>query len=139
MAIGIPYSEPVFRHGRIRTLQFSAGVIGLLDGICPTLTVDKRFRFTDWTSTSALTRPEQVRYAVNSSVGRFGRIDLLVNNARYGFTGAFEEMTEDEFKGQIDTNCWAIVNVTRAVLPILRARRSGPTLRPNPGMIQPVL
>ena len=62
---------------------------------------------------------------MNSSVGRFGRIDVFVNNARYGFTGAFEEMTEDEFKGRIDTNCWAVVNVTRAVLPILRARRSG--------------
>jgi NAD(P)-dependent dehydrogenase (short-subunit alcohol dehydrogenase family) len=68
--------------------------------------VNRRLRFTDRTSTSALTRPEQVRSGVNSSVGRFGRIDVLVNNARYGFTGAFEEMTEDEFKGQIDTNCW---------------------------------
>jgi len=73
--------------------------------------------------------PEQVASAVGSAVEHFGRIDILVNNAGYGFTGAFEEMTVDEFKGQIDTNFWGVVNVTRAVLPILRKQRSGRILQ----------
>ena len=55
----------------------------------------------------------------------FGRIDVMVNNAGYGFIGAFEEMTPDEFKGQIDTNFWGVVHVTREVLPLLRKQGSG--------------
>ena len=50
---------------------------------------------------------------------------MVVNNAGYGFIGAFEEMTADEFKGQIDTNFWGVVNVTRAVLPVLREQGFG--------------
>jgi NAD(P)-dependent dehydrogenase (short-subunit alcohol dehydrogenase family) len=55
----------------------------------------------------------------------FGRIDVVVNNAGYGFIGAFEEMTPDEFKGRIDTNFWGVVHVTREVLPLLRKQGSG--------------
>ena len=55
----------------------------------------------------------------------FGRIDVLVNNAGYGFLGAFEEMSDEEFKGQIDTNFWGVVNVTRAILPHMRQQSSG--------------
>jgi len=72
---------------------------------------------------------EQVRSAVNAAAERFGRIDVLVNNAGYGFIGAFEEMTEDEFEGQIDTNFWGVVHVTRAALPILRKQGSGRILQ----------
>jgi NAD(P)-dependent dehydrogenase (short-subunit alcohol dehydrogenase family) len=71
----------------------------------------------------------QVDAAVKSSVERFGQIDLLVNNAGYGFTGAFEEMTDEDFKGQIDTNFWGVVNVTRAVLPVMRSQGSGRILQ----------
>jgi NAD(P)-dependent dehydrogenase (short-subunit alcohol dehydrogenase family) len=63
--------------------------------------------------------------AVSHAVEAFGRIDVVVNNAGYGFLGAFEEMTPEEFAGQIDTNFWGVVNVTRAVLPLLRQQRAG--------------
>jgi NAD(P)-dependent dehydrogenase (short-subunit alcohol dehydrogenase family) len=72
-----------------------------------------------------VTSPAEVQKAVAAAMDAFGRIDVVVNNAGYGFVGAFEEMTADEFKGQIDTNFWGVVNVTRAMLPVLREQGSG--------------
>jgi NAD(P)-dependent dehydrogenase (short-subunit alcohol dehydrogenase family) len=72
-----------------------------------------------------VTSPEDVKKAVAKAVMAFGRLDVVVNNAGYGFTGAFEEMTPDEFKGQIDTNFWGVVHVTREVLPLLRKQGNG--------------
>ena len=63
--------------------------------------------------------------AVIAAMETFSRIDVVVNNAGYGFMGAFEEMTPEEFEGQIDTNFWGVVQVTRAVLPVLRKQGSG--------------
>jgi NAD(P)-dependent dehydrogenase (short-subunit alcohol dehydrogenase family) len=63
--------------------------------------------------------------AVKAAVGRFGRIDVLVNNAGNFNAGFFEELTPEEFRSQIETTLFGPVNVTRAVLPVMRAQRSG--------------
>ncbi len=72
-----------------------------------------------------VTREEEVRDAVKAALGRFGRIDVLVNNAGYGFLGAIEEATDEEVKQQYNTNVFGALNVIRSVLPSMRKQRSG--------------
>ncbi|OWY30768.1 oxidoreductase [Herbaspirillum robiniae] len=69
-------------------------------------------------------RPAVAR-AVRQAIAAFGRIDVLVNNAGYGQMLPFEQMDEADFRAQIDTNFYGVVDVTRAVLPFMRERRSG--------------
>jgi NAD(P)-dependent dehydrogenase (short-subunit alcohol dehydrogenase family) len=63
--------------------------------------------------------------ATQAAVERFGRIDVLVNNAGNFYAGFFEELTPEDFRAQVETNLFGPVNVTRAVLPVMRAQRSG--------------
>src|SRR2546422_2778103 len=63
--------------------------------------------------------------AVQAAVDRFGRIDVLVNNAGNFYAGFFEEISPQDFRAQIETTLFGPVNVTRAALPVLRAQRSG--------------
>lgn len=72
-----------------------------------------------------VTREDQVQEAVGQSIARFGRIDVLVNNAGFGMVGAIEEATDAEVRKQYETNVFGLLNVTRAVLPYLRAQKSG--------------
>lgn len=69
--------------------------------------------------------PEQIRTAVDAAVDRFGRIDVLVNNAGRGLLGAIEEVSDEEVRAVFDVNVFGLLAVTRAVLPQLRAQRSG--------------
>ena len=72
-----------------------------------------------------VTRPAQVAEAVAAAERRFGAVDVLVNNAGYGYQSSVEEGEEDEIRRQFDVNVFGLYAVTRAVLPGMRARRRG--------------
>jgi len=66
-----------------------------------------------------------VRDAIKTIYDEIGKIDVLVNNAGYGLTGAFEDLTIDEIKKQYETNVFGLIRTTQAVLPIMRKQKSG--------------
>jgi NAD(P)-dependent dehydrogenase (short-subunit alcohol dehydrogenase family) len=72
-----------------------------------------------------VTDPADAQAAVRAAVERFGRIDVLVNNAGNFYAGFFEEITPGDFRAQVETTLFGPINVTRAVLPVLRDQRSG--------------
>lgn len=72
-----------------------------------------------------VTKPEQISSAVQKAIDRFGRIDVLVNNAGIGYFGAVEESEDDAVRKMFEINFFGLANVTKAVLPIMRKQRSG--------------
>jgi NAD(P)-dependent dehydrogenase (short-subunit alcohol dehydrogenase family) len=72
-----------------------------------------------------VTDEAQAKEAVDAAIAAFGRIDVLINNAGFGLVGAIEESTDAEVRRMYDTNVFGLLNVTRAVLPWMRAQRSG--------------
>ena len=72
-----------------------------------------------------VTDSAQIEGAVQDALARFGHVDVLVNNAGYGLTGAFEEVNDEELKRLFDTNVFGLIHVTKALLPHLRDQRAG--------------
>jgi NAD(P)-dependent dehydrogenase (short-subunit alcohol dehydrogenase family) len=69
--------------------------------------------------------PAEAQTAVAAALDRLGRIDVLVNNAGNFYAGFFEEISPEDFRSQVETTLFGPLNVTRAVLPVMRAQRSG--------------
>ena len=70
-------------------------------------------------------KQDQIDAAVKAAEARFGRIDVLVNNAGYGYLAAIEEGDDADVRAMFDTNFFGLAAMTRAVLPIMRAQKSG--------------
>lgn len=78
-----------------------------------------------WITALDVTNAAQVETAVKGALNYFGRIDVVVNNAGYSLLGATEEVSECEARAQFDTNYFGALRLIQAVLPIMRAQRSG--------------
>ncbi|WP_025690945.1 oxidoreductase [Paenibacillus zanthoxyli] len=72
-----------------------------------------------------VTDREAAQAAVKLAIDEFGTLDVVVNNAGYANSSPIEEMTDDDFRAQIETNLFGVVNVTKAALPIFRKQRNG--------------
>jgi NAD(P)-dependent dehydrogenase (short-subunit alcohol dehydrogenase family) len=93
----------------------------------PERLVDLVERYGDRIRPVALDVTDEVaaRHAVDLALNAFGRLDVLVNNAGYGHTTPFEQMTTQDFRDQVETNLFGVVNLTRAVLPVMREQHAG--------------
>jgi len=96
------------------TARASNRVADLIDGYSNALALDLD-----------VTDEAQITAAVSAARAKFGRVDVLVNNAGYGYQATAEEGEESEIRQQFDTNVFGLFALTRAILPMMRAQRGG--------------
>jgi NAD(P)-dependent dehydrogenase (short-subunit alcohol dehydrogenase family) len=72
-----------------------------------------------------VTDPESIRIGLAEAISRFGRVDVVVNNAGYGLMGAFEAASDEQVRNQFETNVFGLMNVCRVILPHFREHRKG--------------
>lgn len=72
-----------------------------------------------------VTKPYQIEKAVKATIEKFGRIDVLVNNAGIGYFSSIEEAVEEEARKMFEINFWGLMHMTAAVLPYMRSQRAG--------------
>lgn len=81
-----------------------------------------------------VTDKNSVTEAINKAVEKFGRIDVVINNAGYGLLGAVEEPSDEQIRAQFETNFFGVLNVVRGVLPTLRNQKSGHIINVSSGL-----
>jgi NAD(P)-dependent dehydrogenase (short-subunit alcohol dehydrogenase family) len=81
-----------------------------------------------------VTNQEDVKNSVNQTLEKFGRVDVIVNNAGYGLVGAIEEPSDEQIRQQFETNLFGVLNVLRGTLPILRRQKSGHIINVSSGL-----
>ena len=72
-----------------------------------------------------ITKAEEISSAIDTALSTFGQIDVLVNNAGFGTLGAVEEISDEQVRNQFEVNCFGTLNLTKALLPHFRQRKSG--------------
>jgi NAD(P)-dependent dehydrogenase (short-subunit alcohol dehydrogenase family) len=72
-----------------------------------------------------VTDPRAAQDSVQAAVYEFGRLDVVVNNAGYGYVGSIEDTSLDDFRTQIETNLFGVINVSKAAIPVMREQQSG--------------
>ncbi|MGU7784564.1 SDR family NAD(P)-dependent oxidoreductase [Burkholderia sp. PU8-34] len=120
--------------GASRGLGRSILEAALQDGGMVLATARDTARFAEWQALHGerlatfeldVTNEQQANAAVSEAVRRFGRLDVLVNNAGYGHIQPFEHVPADAFRAQVETNLFGVVNLTRAAIPVMRAQGGG--------------
>jgi NAD(P)-dependent dehydrogenase (short-subunit alcohol dehydrogenase family) len=90
---------------------------------------EKEIELNKWTNVKLfkldVTDNASILLAINDAAKQFGKIDVLVNNAGYGVDGVFEAMTDEVIENQFNTNVFGLMRVTRAIIPHMRANKSG--------------